>query len=217
VIVPSGTSGPECDTTSAGEEFLARFPHLRGKRVALCLGRIHPKKAIDVLIKSFAQTLATNKEWHLVIAGPDQIGWQKELEAMAENLGVADRISWTGMLKGESKWGAFATSEIFVLPSHQENFGIVVAEALACGLPAIISDKVNIWPEIESYKAGFVGDDTVEGTAASLGRWSALSAEEIAGTRSRSIKCFNEQFNMDVTGDRLLAIVERMARSNPAS
>ena len=215
VIVPSGTSGPECDTATAAEEFLARFPHLRGKRLALCLGRIHPKKAIDVLIKSFAQTLAADKDWQLVIAGPDQIGWQKELEAMAVNLGLADRISWTGMLKGELKWGAFATSEIFVLPSHQENFGIVVAEALACGLPAVISEKVNIWPEIERYRAGFVGEDTVEGTTASLRRWSALSAEEIAATRSRGRKCFDEQFNMDVTGNRLLDIVERLARPSP--
>jgi glycosyltransferase involved in cell wall biosynthesis len=215
VVVPLGTRGPECDTAAAAEEFLARFPHLRGKRLALCLGRIHPKKAIDILIESFAQTFATHPEWHLVIAGPDQIGWQNNLETIAVKLGVADRIAWTGMLKDALKWGAFATSEIFVLPSHQENFGIVVAEALACGLPAIISDKVNIWREIESYQAGFVGDDTVAGTTASLRRWLALGEQEIADVRRRGRKCFDEQFNMDVTGKRLMEIVESLARSNP--
>jgi len=182
--------------------------------LALSLGRIHPKKATDILIKSFAQTLATDKEWHLVIAGPDRIGWQKDLETIAVNLGVADRITWTGMLKGTHKWGAFAASEIFVLPSHQENFGIVIAEALACGLPVVISDKVNIWREIESYRDGFVGEDTLEGTSASLNRWSALSAGEIAGVRNRSRQCFDDLFNINVTSKRLLDIVERIAQSN---
>jgi glycosyltransferase involved in cell wall biosynthesis len=214
VVVPLGAFSPECDTAAATEEFLTRFSHLRSKRLALSLGRIHPKKATDILIKSFAQTLATDKEWHLVIAGPDRIGWQKDLETIAVNLGVADRITWTGMLKGTHKWGAFAASEIFVLPSHQENFGIVIAEALACGLPVVISDKVNIWREIESYRAGFVGEDTLEGTSASLNRWSALSAGEIAGVRNRSRQCFDDLFNINVTSKRLLDIVERIAQSN---
>src|SRR6185437_1538003 len=109
------------------------------------LGRIHPKKGTDILIASFAASLAKNPDWQLVIVGPDQIGWQKELQALAESLGVSNRITWTGALAGSLKWGAFSASELFVIPSHQENFGIVVAEAMSCNLPVVMSNKVNIW------------------------------------------------------------------------
>lgn len=214
-VIPYGTFGPDCDTAAAAEEFLVRWPHLRGKRLAISLGRIHPKKATDVLIQAFAGTLASDPAWHLVIAGPDQIGWQKELEALAVNLGIADRITWTGMLKGTLKWGAFTSSEVFVLPSHQENFGIVVAEAMACGLPVILSNKVNIWREITVYWAGLICEDTIEGTKASLSRWSELTSEEIAGVRDRSKKCFDELFNFKVTSKKVLDTIERVAKANP--
>jgi glycosyltransferase involved in cell wall biosynthesis len=215
MVVPYGTFGPGCDTAAAAEEFLALWPHLRGKRLAISMGRIHPKKALDILIEAFAATLAKDPAWHLVIAGPDEVGWQKVLEAFAANLGIADRITWTGMLKGTLKWGAFTVSEVFVLPSHQENFGIVVAEALACSLPVILSDKVNIWREVMSYRAGLVGRDTTEGTADSLRRWSELTSGEIADMRSQSRKCFDELFNFNVTSRKVLENVEHLVQANP--
>ncbi|HEY4379388.1 MAG TPA: glycosyltransferase [Acidobacteriaceae bacterium] len=212
-VVPYGTFGPNCDTALASEEFLARCPELRGKRLAICLGRIHPKKGTDILIESFAGTLASDPAWHLVIAGPDKTGWRKDLEALATRLGVANRITWTGSLAGTLKWGAFSASEVFVLPSHQENFGIVVAEAMACGLPVIVSNKVNIWREIANYNAGLVGEDTIEGTKSLLLQWSALSPEEIAAFRSRSKKCFEEMFDFNRTSQLVLDNVEQLARS----
>jgi glycosyltransferase involved in cell wall biosynthesis len=214
-VVPYGTFGPNCDTAAASEAFLARWPGLRGKRLAISLGRIHPKKGTDILIEAFAGTLAKDAAWHLVIVGPDQIGWQGELEALAERLGIGDRITWTRSLAGTLKWGAFSASEVFVLPSHQENFGIVVAEAMACGLPVIVSDKVNIWREIVSYEAGLVGKDTIEGTGDSLRQWSALTAEEIAAFCIRSKKCFEERFDFNQTSKLVLENVEQLARATP--
>jgi glycosyltransferase involved in cell wall biosynthesis len=150
-----------------------------------------------------------------VIAGPDKVGWQHELQALAARLGVADRISWTGSLAGTLKWGAFSASEVFVLPSHQENFGIVVAEAMACSLPVIVSNKVNIWREIVNFDAGLVGDDTMEGTQASLARWSALTSAEIAAFRLRSKRCFEEMFDFNRTSKFVLENVEQLARATP--
>jgi glycosyltransferase involved in cell wall biosynthesis len=214
-VVPYGTFGPNCDTAAASEEFLARWPDLRGKRLAISLGRIHPKKGTDILIEAFADTLGKDAAWQLVIAGPDQIGWQKELEALAARLGIACRITWTRSLEGALKWGAFSASEVFVLPSHQENFGIVVAEALACSLPVIVSDKVNIWREVVSCGAGLVGEDTIEGTKASLRRWSALTAEEIVALRIRSQKCFQDEFDYNHTSRKAMENVEHLARATP--
>ena len=214
-VVPYGTFGPNCDTAAASEEFLTRWPELRGKRLAISLGRIHPKKATDILIEAFARTLAKDPEWHLVIVGPDQIGWKKELEALAEKLGIASRITWTGSLAGTQKWGAFSASEVFVLPSHQENFGIVVAEAMACSLPVIVSNKVNIWREIAAHEAGFVGEDTMDGTTAMLSRWSMLTPQEIAAFRIRSRTCFESEFDFNHTSRRVLENVEQLARATP--
>jgi glycosyltransferase involved in cell wall biosynthesis len=210
-VVPYGTFAPDCDTGAAAVEFLTRWPDLRGKRLAISMGRIHSKKGIDVLIEAFAQTLAKDPSWHLVIAGPDRNGLQKELEALAAKLGIADRITWTGMLKGTLKWGALTASEVFVLPSHQENFGIVVAEAMVCNLPVIVSDKVNIWREVANYRAGLVCKDTVEGTTARLMQWQMLSAKEVSTFRASSRQCFDEQFNYEVTAKRALEIVESVA------
>ena len=181
-VVPYGTFGPDGDVPAAIEEFLTKWPELRGKRIGIFMGRIHPKKGVDILIEAFAGSLAKDPAWHLVIAGPDQMGLRRELEARSASLGVANRITWTGMVKGMMKWGAFAASEVFILPSHQENFGIVVAEALVCGLPVILSDKVNIWREIIGYWAGLVCEDSVDGTRAALIRWSELTKDEVAGS-----------------------------------
>ena len=110
------------------------------------------------------------------------------------------------------KWGAFFASEVFVLPSHQENFGIVVAEAMACGLPVILSDKVNIWREIVADSAGFVDKDTVAGTTASLRRWASLTAEERAEFRSHASQCFHQRFDFNQTAKLVLENVELLAR-----
>lgn len=214
-VMPFGTFGPDCDLAAAREEFLERWTHLRGKRLALYAGRIHPKKGTDILIKAFAATLAKQPAWHLVIAGPDQMGWRKDLQALATGLGIGDRITWTGMLTGSLRWGAFSASEVFVLPSHQENFGMVVAEALACGVPVILSRKVNIWREIVHQWAGIAGEDTVEGTTESLQLWSEHSGQEIEAFGNRARDCFDRHFNLDRTSKSVLEIFENLAESNP--
>jgi len=210
-VVPYGIFGPDCDSQVAAEEFLARWPELRGKRLVISIGRIHPKKGTDILIEAFAGSLARDPDWRLVIAGPDQVGLREQLEALAARLGVSDKITWTGMLQGTLKWGALAAAEVFVLPSHQENFGIVVAEAMACSLPVIISNKVNIWREVANYGAGLVCDDTVEGARSSLERWQALSKHERDEFRLNSRRCFDELFNYEVTAKKALDVVDHVA------
>jgi glycosyltransferase involved in cell wall biosynthesis len=106
------------------------------------------------------------------------------------------------------KWGAFYASEVFILPSHQENFGIVVAEALACGKPVLISNKVNIWREIEEDKAGFIDDDTVEGTVGNLERWLAMDKESYSQMAEKTHTCFATRFHIKKATERLLEIIE---------
>jgi glycosyltransferase involved in cell wall biosynthesis len=192
VVVPYGTLGPEGDPAALKAAFLGRFPPVDGRPYLLFLGRIHPKKGCDLLIEAFAQAGAGDLS--LVMAGPDQTGMRAELEALAERLGVADRIRWTGMLSGDAKWGAFYGAEAFILPSHQENFGIAVADALACGTIPLISDKVNIAPDVIADGAGLVEADTLDGTRRLIERLAAMEPAERAAMRKRGLACYARRY-----------------------
>jgi glycosyltransferase involved in cell wall biosynthesis len=205
VVTGLGTpSPPGADATV----FLDRHPELEGKRILLFMGRLHPKKGCDLLLEAFAATMANDPQWRLVFAGPDAFNWQKTLIARAQTLGTADRIVWTGMLRGTMKWSALAAAEVFALPSHQENFGIAVAEALACGVPVLISREVNIWREIESANAGFVAPDTVAGTTGLLTHWQQLPEAERRAMRQNARQCFQQHFDIEHSAARLLETIE---------
>ncbi len=211
-VTSYGTSSPPANGKELKNKFLDANAQLQGKRLVLFLSRIQEKKGCDLLIEAFAQVANTDKNLHLVMAGPDQSGWVATLQAQAVKLGIADRISWPGMLQGDMKWGAFYAAEVFCLPSHQENFGIVVAEALACGKPVLISNKVNIWREIEADAAGLVDSDTVGGTVRNLERWLALTASEYEAMASRAVKTFETRFHIDRAAQRLLEIIREFGR-----
>ena len=208
-IIDFGIPDPGGDPHEQREQFFRNFPDLRNKRLLLFLSRIHPKKGCDLLIEAFARVVARDRALHLVVAGPDQEGWQQKLMALARVHGVEDRITWTGMLIGDIKWGAFHAAEGFILPSHSENFGIVLAEALACGLPVLITDKVNIWREIVQDGAGFAEPDTLDGTVTLLERWIGLSSDEIQRMRIRARACFIDRFEIQQAANKLVSVVEQ--------
>jgi glycosyltransferase involved in cell wall biosynthesis len=205
VVVPYGTNPPEKALHQQQEAFYLLAPQLRGRQFFLFISRIHEKKGCDLLIEAFARLAPAYPDIDLVIAGPDQAGLQARLQAQAERAGIADRIHWPGMLLGPAKAGAFSTAEAFILPSHQENFGIVVAESLAFGLPVLISDQVNIWREIVECGAGLVEADTLEGTTLLLRRWLAMLPEERAAIRSRTEVTFRERFSLRRTAETIHA------------
>ena len=207
VVVQFGLQNPQGDVAKQEREFLAVHSHLRDKRVLLFLSRLHEKKGCDMLVEAFAQASNRDPNLHLVMAGPDQDGWQRRLEALARIRGVSDRITWTGMLTGALKWGAYAAADAFVLPSHSENFGIVVAEALAYRVPVLITNKVNIWREIDQAGAGLVEEDTQEGVVALLYRWLALSSSETDAMRLRARSCFEAHFEAENAGRALHELI----------
>jgi glycosyltransferase involved in cell wall biosynthesis len=214
IVTNYGTAKPTGDPQIEVDAFFGRYPELRGKKLALFMGRIHPKKGCDLLIESFARVLAEHSEWHLVIAGPDQVGWQRKLIDLANQLGIASRITWTGMIGGGVKWGALRTAEIFVLPSHQENFGVVLAEALAAGVPALISNQVNIWREIEADGAGIVADDNVRGVCELLQSYVEMSEEKKLGMRRAARSCFAQRFEISKVADTLQKVLANVTGLN---
>jgi glycosyltransferase involved in cell wall biosynthesis len=213
-VVNYGTAPPNSDLSVARAKFFEQFPSLREKRIFLFLGRLHEKKGADLLIRAFVEVLRSQPgggSLHLVMAGPssDQ-DYEEHLKSIAASAHAA--ITFTGMLSGDLKWGAFHAAEVFVLPSHQENFGIAVAEALACATPVLLSNKVNIWREIVEAGAGLADEDTVEGTRSSLERWLRLPVGEQKSMRAKAEQCFAQRFHIDRATESLIA-----ALSSPPS
>jgi glycosyltransferase involved in cell wall biosynthesis len=207
-VVTYGTSRPPRNTEHLKTQFLAVYPALRGKRVLLFLSRLHEKKGCDLLIRAFGQISVTDPSLHLVMAGPDQKGMIAKLKKLATEMEVSDRITWPGMLQADMKWGAFYCAEAFILPSHQENFGIAVAEAMSCGLPVLISDKINIWREIMNDGAGLVAADTLEGTQQNLEKWRDLTTDERLAMSQRAVKCFEQRFTVKAMATALLGALQ---------
>jgi glycosyltransferase involved in cell wall biosynthesis len=200
-LVGLGIAEPPAAAEAQREAFLRRFPDLRGRRIVLFLGRIDRKKGCELLARAFAGVDGAG--WDLVLAGPcaDE-AYRAEIES------AGGRIHFTGMLEGAEKWGAFRCAEVFALPSHQENFGIAVAEALACGVPALISTAVDIHAAVTAAGAGFAEPDDLAGTRRLLERWLALTPIERDRMKLAAVDCFRTHFHIRETAARMLALLE---------
>ncbi len=204
-VSPLGVEAPSPMSSEARQKFLERFPQLKNRRLLLFLGRLHPKKGCDILIDAFAQV--ADDSVALVLAGPDQVGWQRELQHRTEHLKVSQRVIFPGMLQGEMKQAAFAAADAFVLPSHQENFGMAIVEALAGGLPVLISSRINIWREVDQDRAGYVEPDDFSGTARLLQRWIGAPESVRDGMRVNARRCFEQRFEINKAVDSLLEVL----------
>jgi glycosyltransferase involved in cell wall biosynthesis len=213
LVVPLGAEPPQPATEAAHEAFLDLCPEVRNRRFLLYLGRIDPKKGCDILVRAFGffAELNVDPDLHLVMAGPDPNHLKPELVAIAEQFGVADRVHWPGMVKGIAKTGAFDLCEAFILPSHQENFGIAVVEALASGRPVLLSDKINIAPEIEADGCGLVESDSLGGTVTLLNRWFKLTPEQRVAMSEQARRTFETRYNMQTNTEAILRVFDRLS------
>lgn len=184
--------------------FSSSAPNLAGKPYLLFLSRIHEKKGVDLLLKAYlylkSQALILPD---LVIAGPGlETTYGRSMLALASGQPC---IHFTGMLTGEAKWGALYGCQAFILPSHQENFGIAVVEALVCEKPVLISNQVNIWREIDQEGAGIIAEDTLEGVVEMLTSWIAKTNEEKADMGKRAKKTYQTYFTIEQAASRMAA------------
>ncbi|MET0637338.1 MAG: glycosyltransferase [Chitinophagaceae bacterium] len=174
----------------------------------LFLSRIHEKKGVDLLITAYKQLKQQDcKLSRLVIAGPGlESDYGKQMITLAAN---DPDILFPGMLSSFSKWAAFHGSEAFILPSHQENFGIAVVEAMACGKPVLISNKINIWREISEHAAGLIEDDTVEGTITLLKHWSGMKPEAKVTMGKAAMESFTSLFSVKQVARQVKELFDR--------
>lgn len=204
-VVRYGILTPQIRPDEAARRFLVKHPELKERRFLLFLGRVHVKKGLDLLTKAWAELPPASRP-ALVVAGPEQ---EAGLLAEARRLaGHSGDFHYLGMLHGEQKWGALSAAEAMILPSHQENFGLVVAEAMMMRTPVLISDKVNIWREVDETGSGLVEPDTLEGTRRLLHRWETMSADDKNGMATCADKASHALFDLRKNTAALIRVLE---------
>lgn len=171
-------------------------PQIKSKKYWLFISRIHPKKGVDLLIEAYNKLTEENHSLpELVIAGPTNSGYA---QLMVKKASINHQIHFPGMLTGESKWGAFYGCEAYLLPSHQENFGIAIVEAMACKKPVVITKNINIWREIESGYGGFVLDElTVESIKRQLQAIAFLDEATLQAKGEVAFETYSAKFNVE--------------------
>ena len=214
LVVGLGVEEPAPYSPAMKQAFAAKCPELKNRPYLLFISRIHDKKGVDLLLQAYiwanrTDSLIAAQLPTLVIAGPGlDTEYGQYIQQLAAQL-PSSAVCFPGMLTGEAKWGAFYGCEAFVLPSHQENFGIAVAEALACSKPVLISNQVNIWREIDNAAGGLVEDDTLPGTQRLLERWCKLSKLEKQAMQTHALAAYRTHFAVSPVAEKtVFALVE---------
>ena len=155
-LIPNPVFGPETVLNPVTpEEVRRKFPIREGKRNLLYLGRIHPVKGIRRLAEAWCRSSEFHDSWNLIIAGPDEGGFQSNIEDIIRKGGCADSVTFTGSLDDRWKWGVLRESDLFIMPSDYENFGIAIVEALLAGVPVIATTRTP-WRVLQEKNAGWM-------------------------------------------------------------
>ena len=210
-MIPNGVDLGESDP-SPTSEFLAMYPTLSGKRIVLFLGRLHRIKGVDVLARSFSMAVARFPDAVLLVVGPDE-GARGSMVSILEQAGVPDRAVFTGMLTGDHKRAAFQCAELFVQPSYTEGFSNSVLEALAAGLPVVISEQCN-FPEVAEHGAGFVVPSDDASVCDAIGK--LLSDPHLGACMGRNgRKLVEERYTWQAAAASMAACYRTLLRNDP--
>ena len=209
ITIPNGLDISEkfqfYETNPSKIDFWMKFNIAKDNKIILFLARLHPIKGLDTLIPSFAEVLKKEPKAVLVLAGPDEKNYKKEIELKIENckLKIGKEVIFTGMLLDEDKVAVFRESDVFVLPSYSESFGMAVVEAMAAELPVIITKGVGISKEVESAGAGLVVEKDINQVAEAILK--ILKNPQIAvemGRRGREL--VEKEFNSEKMAERFI-------------
>lgn len=208
-VIPNGV---DISSIALSAESKAR---IIDKKYILILGRIDKKKGFDILIPVFANIIKKFNDLILVIAGDRETPYTHAVKQMIEDmsqqtgLNISNNIIFTGQVTGDNKWALYKNALMFVLPSYSENFGMSVVEAMACGCPVVISDKVGIYKEVEDNNAGVIVNTTAE--SVEEGILKLLNDEKLRETISHNGKAMVEEYyDIDKVADEMIEVYERI-------
>ena len=156
VVIPNGINLGKIPSALDGVQFLKRFPELEQKKIVLFLGRINHIKGLDLLIHAWSIVIDAVPDAHLVLAGPDDSGFGRNVVRWLGEWRVANHATFTGLLLNSEKYSAIAAANLLVCPSYLESFGMAVVEALACRKPVVVTNRVYLSDVIENEDAGLI-------------------------------------------------------------
>jgi glycosyltransferase involved in cell wall biosynthesis len=220
IVIPLPVDLHEATLNRASGGLRARYPQLVGRTVALFLSRLDPKKGLDLLLPAFAQAHSADPRLALVIAGSGDTPFVAGLKAHAEALGIGSVVVWAGFVEGATKLEALIDADFFVLPSYSENFGIAAVEALAAGLPTILSNQVGIHHEVATAGAGLIVSCAIPPLADAIIRLGGDAA--LRQTMGRAARQFAEShYNTQAVIGQLtklyLALADRPTAATPVA
>jgi glycosyltransferase involved in cell wall biosynthesis len=175
------------------------------ERIALFLSRIHPKKGLLELVKAWQ--IARPQGWRVIIAGPDEGGHQKQVETAIQQAGLQHIFQFIGTVTGEAKFNLYRSADLFILPTFTENFGVVIAEALACGVP-VITTKGTPWQSLVKQQCGWWIDIGVEPLAVAIQEATTLSDEERQAMGKRGRQLVEQNFGWSQIAEQMLSVYE---------
>lgn len=215
VTLPNGLRAEDFALLADPSQFYQHFPHTQGKTLILFLGRIDPKKGLDLLASAFAQVQAHHPNTHLIIAGPDNIGFLPTAQQYFQTAHCAHAVTFTGILNGPLKAAALAAATLYIAPSYSEGFSVSVLEAMATGLPCIITTGCN-FPEAATAQAAYVVPITADALAQAMLRCLAdLPTAKIMGDRARQF--ILENYTWERIATRLIGIYTAIVSKRPIS
>ncbi|MBI5764505.1 MAG: glycosyltransferase [Planctomycetes bacterium] len=206
--IPNGIHVSAYETLPPAERLIARFPELKDRRWILFLGRIHPQKGIVQAMQAGFDVFSAAKQWHLIVAGPDEVGMRSVLEAAVRRKGAADRVTFTGMLDREDTLAALGGAEVLLQPSMSEGLSMSILEALASGVAVVISPACNM-PMVQERGAGVIVEPQRRAIAGVLAKLVAQSTGELRAMGSRGRALAREQFDWSVLTPRYRAMYSR--------
>jgi len=209
IVIPNGIDLSEFADLPKRERLRDRYPYLKDKKVILFLSRINWKKGLDLLVKAYSVLAKERDDVHLLIVGNDEGGYGEKVKRWIKDKGIMKRVTFTGMLIEKDKMEAYAGSDIFVLPSYSENFGMVAIEAMACGIPVVISNQVGIYQEVGKKKAGIVVETNPESLLEGIR--TVLDNNELrAEIAINGKKLVRESYDIDKVADMMIDAYEEI-------
>lgn len=213
-VIPNGVDLPDLSSLPARAVLERAHPALAQRRWLLFMSRLHPKKGLVELVRAWGRLASRFPQWQLLVAGPDLDGHGAEVRALVASLGLSDRVTFAGMLAGDEKASALAHADLMVLPTHAENFGIVVAEALAHGTP-VMTTRAAPWEELRERNCGWWIEDSGEALHAALEGAMALAPARLGEMGSRGRALVSERYDWNGIASAMKAAYAWLCESGP--
>jgi glycosyltransferase involved in cell wall biosynthesis len=203
-VIPNGV---EIRADATPGPFWAAHGELRARRTVLFLGRIHYKKGLEVLCRAWERISRRFPEGCLVIAGPNFEGTQEAVMQLVEDLGITRTVKFVGMLRGDMKWSALAAADAFVLPSYSEGFSVAMLEAMAMGLPVIVS-RACCFPEISSKQCGWIVEPGLEELTDALMQFFRTSPAVTSRMGANGREVVRNQYSWSTIGEQVVEVYD---------